>query len=326
MEKQQSRVVEIDILRVWGMVGVIGYHIAGVRWGTGIAPDSWSDWWAGGLKYGWEYWLLIMGDQAVPLFLLLSGYSLMLSDKPVSWMYFKRRLVRLLVPFWRVFWLGVAITWLAWQLAPEMMERTASRPFGWLQVWSAFVLLQNWSRTTWNSPVASWWFVPVIMQLYLLYPVLKWLLDRVKSGTYFLVLIYVQLLWNALAFGVLLKLPDWYGGWYSGMSYMLLFGVGMWLGRKRHRIGWWWGLGFWVVGLWLRFEFDRLVLLSEVGLGVGVFSMGWVVASQLLKYQFNWGIWLAKIGDRYSYWVYLVHQPVLYVGFAVAYWLGKRWF
>ncbi len=146
-----ERKLEVDALRGVAILAVVGLH----------GMSGWYDLTDGGTRLLW-----IGVNQAlrfcVPLFVAVSGYLLMEKNqgkKIEASKFWKKRIVSLLPGFW------------------------------W---WSLFSVVVIGSVSGWGSQLAeySWWqllagradyhlyFVPMLMQLYLVFPILWWLIER----------------------------------------------------------------------------------------------------------------------------------------------------
>lgn len=116
------------------------------------------------------------GFQFVDVFVLISGFCLVLSQKgkPLDIAGFlKRRVLRLLFPFWTVVWLSLPVLW-AVGLATNL---TIPNPW---QMFAAatFPLLTDFSGELLRANSHTWGFMPLILSFGLLSPLLRILLLR----------------------------------------------------------------------------------------------------------------------------------------------------
>lgn len=151
-----TRLSSVDFARVIAMVAVILIHVTS----TYINAESSVALWGINLAF----FLNQAARFCVPLFLFLSGLSLGLGRKDLPWpAFYQDRAVRILPPylFWcLVYWLrncGFDPAALAGQPADPRRVLT--------------VLLTG-------EPAAQLYFIPIILQCYLLYPLLKKWVDR----------------------------------------------------------------------------------------------------------------------------------------------------
>ena len=149
---------------------------------------------------------------AVPLFFLLSGLSLGLSGKTVKlpdfWL---RRLWKIGMPYvlWSLFYFLLERSF---QLG-LLLERKSLRELGWL------LLL--------GGAAAHLWFVPALLQLYLLYPLLRWMTDRWPGLT--LLLSFLLTLFATLVITVPLPFTGWWRPhlWRMFPVWLFYFVLGM---------------------------------------------------------------------------------------------------
>lgn len=116
------------------------------------------------------------GYQFVDVFVLISGFSLVLSlkGKPLELRSFlTKRFLRILLPFWTVAWLSYPVLWIVGHSTntyiPDEWHAFASLTFPLLFDYGGDLLLPT------NGP---WWFVPLILSFTLIFPVLWHLLQR----------------------------------------------------------------------------------------------------------------------------------------------------
>lgn len=119
---------------------------------------------------------LWFGFQFVDVFVLISGFVAVLSlkGKPLNlWQFYKRRLLRILLPFWTVAWLSYPVLWMigvaTQSYTPDLWHTFVGATFPLFFQYDAQLLLPT------SGP---WWFVPLILSLVLIFPLLWWLLQR----------------------------------------------------------------------------------------------------------------------------------------------------
>ena len=157
------------------------------------------------------------GFQFVDVFVLISGFSLVLSLKgqPLEvGKFLKRRVLRILWPFWTVAWLSYPILWAigvaTHSYIPSLWHTFAGATFPLLFDYGGELLLAT------SGP---WWFVPLILSFTLLFPFLWYLLQRWGAANLLLVSTLLTVAYRAMAiykFGghptyVILDTPtDWH--------------------------------------------------------------------------------------------------------------------
>lgn len=137
------------------------------------------------------------GYQFVDVFVLVSGFSLVLSlkGKPIEFLPFvRKRFLRILVPFWTVAWLAYPILWIFGKLTnsyiPDPWHIFAGMTFPLLFDYGGDLLLPT------NGP---WWFVPLILSFALIFPALWYMLQRWGSRNLLIASTVVTLVYRAFA-------------------------------------------------------------------------------------------------------------------------------
>lgn len=137
------------------------------------------------------------GYQFVDVFVLMSGFSLVLSlkGKPLELRNFlSRRFLRILLPFWVVAWLSYPVLWAIGKLTnsyiPAAWNVFAGMTFPMLFDYGGDLLLPT------NGP---WWFVPLILSFALVFPALWYLIQRWGSRNLLISSIVVTFVYRALA-------------------------------------------------------------------------------------------------------------------------------
>ncbi|PSB26868.1 acyltransferase family protein [Stenomitos frigidus] len=137
------------------------------------------------------------GFQFVDVFVLISGFSLVLSlkGKPlVVGSFLKRRALRILWPFWTVAWLSYPVLWAigvaTHSYIPSLWHTFAGATFPLLFDYSGELLLAT------SGP---WWFVPLILSFALIFPFLWHLLQRWGATNLVLISTLLTVAYRALA-------------------------------------------------------------------------------------------------------------------------------
>ncbi len=148
-----KRLQEFDVLRVAAALAVIAIHVT-----AGYIDKS-------SLAYLWNHVVRF----AVPLFIVISGFLLYHTDRdapvlsPLS--FYRKRLKRILWPFfiWSFIYCLFSAYLLRW-----------NNPILFLVTWGKSLL--------WGNAYYHLYFLPIILQFYLLYPLLRrWLLKKPRQ-------------------------------------------------------------------------------------------------------------------------------------------------
>ena len=137
------------------------------------------------------------GFQFVDVFVLISGFSLVLSlkGKPLEIKSFlKRRSLRILLPFWTVAWLAYPVLW-AIGKATNSYAPDAWHTFGGL----TFPLLFDYGGSVLMPTSGTWWFVPLILSFAFVFPFLWSLLQRWGARNFLIISILITVIYRAFA-------------------------------------------------------------------------------------------------------------------------------
>jgi peptidoglycan/LPS O-acetylase OafA/YrhL len=119
---------------------------------------------------------LWFGFQFLDVFVLISGFSLVLSLRGKLWetsSFLRHRLQRLLWPFWTVAWLSYPVLWLIGAVTHSY------RPDAWHSFAGATFPLTSDYRGSLLLPTSGpWWFIPLVISFTLIFPLLWKLLQR----------------------------------------------------------------------------------------------------------------------------------------------------
>lgn len=169
-----NRFVELDILKAFAIIGVIMIHVVSASL---FYFDKSSD----------HFKVSILIDQffrfSVPLFVALSGYTLAIryKDQKIDLSYFFRRRVARILP-WYFFWSAVILAYLKvthwWNEVPHF-------PF-----WKILFL---------GKADYHLYFVPMIFQLYVLFPLFLYFFKKFKGKFLLLVLLFEVIFYQVLS-------------------------------------------------------------------------------------------------------------------------------
>lgn len=174
MKTGQNYNLSADIIRIFATFFVVFSHTTDVF-------VLWTPF-KGGSAWWMVYYLNTLSRVAVPLFVILSGYLILDSKKTNNLKdFYKRRFSRMLLPF--IFWLIVYFWWTVY--------------WGKHSLTVPYVIDTLWTANIWHL-----YFLIIILELYLLAPVLvrfKNLLSSGKQTLLFWVFALFSISWAALA-------------------------------------------------------------------------------------------------------------------------------
>lgn len=264
------------------------------------------------------------GFQFIDVFVLLSGFSLVLSltDQPCSpGTFLKQRLPRILCPFWAVAWLSYPILW----AIAVATERDFPSPW---QVFAGitFPLLYQYDGDLLSATNGAWWLMSLVLAFSLLFPVCWWLLQRwgaanllllstLLTVSYRLVAVYVfgghptYVLWDSPAgwqpFALFVaKLSTFVVGMAAGHAYTKRLGPVFWNAQKALSVA----VPVYILGFLCQFSASGWVL-ADLLTPIGLTLIGMVVFRAIVN-QFRIEPLLLWLG-HYSYSYFLVHGIVV---------------
>jgi peptidoglycan/LPS O-acetylase OafA/YrhL len=319
-----KRLLWLDIAKGLAILFVAYFHFFRTYFEHGILPPAdWSGLAAGAVTILRLVWFKVsgLGFHAVGVFIILSGWTLMQSTArraesgSVAWgTWYRARFLRLYPMYW--------VAHLVYLVSPFVarLEPVDSRIVLSLLGLRFIDIQMNFMYLN-----AAWWYFSMLIQLYLIFPLLFWAARRLGPwkflliacatgffARYLLLIVYPQNgLWVLGGFAIC-RLPEF----ALGMS------LAMWHARSSERVEWFLlrGTGF-VVGLLLypaalqlyHGLYDYIFVDFATGTCLFLEIIGIAGVISLLQ-------WPAKtfgLVGIYSYGLYLIHQPYVI-------WLGLR--
>ncbi len=277
----------------------------------------------GSLSY-WAAMPMWFGFQFVDVFVLVSGFSLVLSLKGQAMRagtFVVGRCLRILLPFWTVAALAYPALWLLGTLTKSYV------PDAWhMFAGLTFPLLFDYSGRLLLSTSGPWWFVPLILSFAIAFPALWWLLERWGSRNFLILTSAVTLGYRLLGVYVFDGHPTYTiisatASWFPFLSMLAklsTFALGMVVARQfqagRGAILWSdrraMGVGILTYGLGFVGEFYRAGwIFSDALIAIGLTLLCMVVFRWLcLNYWFSR---LSIVLGSYSYTYFLLHNFVV---------------
>lgn len=186
-----------DLIRSIAIIMIVLIHSMGMI--TGAAPVGWSP-----IRVEYAF-LKTLISPGVHLFILLSGALLLGKEEPV-WVFYRKRLRRILVPF------------LLWSAVVYVLTGLTTEGFEWKRCLPDF----GWKLLT-NGIHGTYWFVYMILGLYLITPLLQ-RICRTKAGCTSLLLLSLAVYGVFSTFPALSKVSSY-------TSCLLDYVAGFWLVR-----------------------------------------------------------------------------------------------
>jgi peptidoglycan/LPS O-acetylase OafA/YrhL len=184
--QQRQRLAWLEGIRIFAALLILIYHYqllftdyAYAPQPTGLADNLGRLWAASGkLGEGWRRWASLpgwFGYQFVDVFILMSGFSLVLSLKgqPLHpWRFLQQRLLRILLPLWTVSWLAFPVLWTIGKSTETYI------PSNWsIFAGMTFPLLFEYGGNQLLPTSGPWWFIPLILSFTAVFPLL-WKLQQ----------------------------------------------------------------------------------------------------------------------------------------------------
>lgn len=339
----RPRLEHIDALRGLSALAVVFVHafevynlgLPDVGDGTGGLTDSPAHVLIRSLYEG----IFSLGGLAVPIFIMLSGYSLMIpvtrsaqSMRTPQQMrtFFVRRIRRIIPPYYAAMALSLLVIAFVpgMGIAANVYWDRALRDLGVPNLIAHLLLVHNINNDWVGAINPPFWSLPVEWQIYFLFPALVWLWRRFGL----IVLVFLAAVYS--------KIPELTGVPvlpFTGASFVLLFVIGMAgaminfapgaFERRLHSQAPWWTLAFAGTLVFCGLQFSHVVfglpvLFMGVLAGATVLALVIACTRDQIEGRETWVGRLLNHGSLtllglFSYSLYLVHMPVLAM-FAVA--------
>jgi surface polysaccharide O-acyltransferase-like enzyme len=298
----------LDTLRALAMLGVIIIHVSSplVKMAYG---KNMPFWWIGNIADSAVRY-------AVPLFLMLSGATLLIKDYKLS-EYYKRRFLRVLVPF--LFWMIAYWVYRWWTLIPKNQPHELHSVLQW-----AMNLFLN------EGISKHFWYIYMIVFIYLFVPFMGKGLRKLSSNR----ILYLLVCWIILTFAlktVPLNMYNWSGGYAAKLlGYFLYSGylvLGYYLGILMYNPTWLRRLALSVFIISILAASVGTYYLSTIAHRLDLSIYGYLSVNTIIQSAaiFLWlkdteikNKYLSKIQftiSNYSYGIYLVHIMVIGIFF-----------
>src|SRR6267143_6309666 len=319
-----KRLLWIDISKGLSILIVAYFHFFRTYFQHGVLPAAdWSSLAAGMLTILRLVWLKVsgLGFHAVGVFIILSGWTLMQSTMRraesgvVGWgVWYRARFLRLYPMYWVAHLVYLVSPFVA-RLEP-VDDRIILSLLGlrFIDIQMNFMYLN-----------AAWWYFSMLIQFYLIFPLLFWAARRFGPFTFLLMAC-------ALGFFVrylMLVVYPQHGFWVLGglavcrlPEFALGMALGMWHKQSPARVEWFLlrgagllaGLLLYPAALWL---YHNGITYVFVDFATGACCLLEIVGVAGIIWRFSSIAKVFGLVGAFSYGLYLIHQPYVI-------WLGLR--
>lgn len=339
----------LDGVRALAILMVVVYHYLQGFWGVGFLIRS--DGIVANLarlqvfngSWGWLknviVYLFAYSFSAVNVFVILSGFVLTWSalqngSAVANWLsFYYQKFKRILLPFY----ISVLVTFILLALRNWWWPALSWWPsFGWWD-WLKFLIpVFPVFDLSWLQQLnGDYWYLTLILQLYLLFPLLFWFLKKYGMVRFLLTTLLLTVAYRFLAtygygflpwsvpfldsapMGVISSTQNSYYGFSFFLPRLFEFAFGMGLAYLENRRsglleslkGWWKGLGFLSLTLlgFVLMYYRAGWIFSDLVVGIGAFGLYLNIGAFLQK---GLSGLLKKISD-YSFETYLLHHNFL---------------
>ena len=163
-----------------------------------------------------------IGGTLVHLFFIMSSYGLYISYKKGvgSWIIWaKRRFLKIVIPYWIIITTTYIIVNIFHSILPQHMEKG----YLGLSLLSYLFFFRNIYPPSWGLNYAFWFF-PVIIGLYIIFPFLIKILE--KYGSKNLLIISILITYSSITIFVIFNLPIGHqSAWF--LFYIIQFSIGI---------------------------------------------------------------------------------------------------
>jgi peptidoglycan/LPS O-acetylase OafA/YrhL len=317
-----KRLLWIDISKALAISFVVYFHfLRTVFEHYQLPPNDWSTLIAGTMSILRSAWWKIsgLGFHAVGAFIILSGWTLTQSairrsnSGDAGWgKWFLGRFVRLYPMYWVAHVVYLLSPFVA-KLEP-VDERIILSLLGlrFINIEMNFMYLN-----------AAWWYFSMLIQLYLIFPLLFWVARKFGAWIYLIAACALGFFVRYLMLGVWPQNGLWVLGGFAVCrlpEFALGMALGMWHAKSTARAEWFLlrgpallaGLILYPAALWL---YDVNYVFVDFATGTCCF-LAIVGIAGILSHSGAFAKILGLIGT-YSYGLYLIHQPYVI-------WLGLR--
>ena len=319
-----KRLLWLDISKGLAILWVVYFHFFRTYFEHGsLPPPDWNGLIASAATILRSAWLTIsgLGFHAVGVFIILSGWALMQSTAsraasgPVAWgAWYRARFLRLYPMYW--------VAHLVYLVSPFVarLEPVDSRIILSLLGLRFINITMNFMYLN-----AAWWYFSMLIQFYLIFPLLFWAAQRLGPWIFLLVACAIGFYTRYLMLVVYPQNGLWILGGFAICrlpEFALGMALGMWHSRSTGRVEWFLlrgagfitGLVLYPAALWL---YHNGVTYVFVDFATSACCFLEVVGVAGIISRFTSLAKVFGLVGAFSYGLYLIHQPYVI-------WLGLR--
>jgi peptidoglycan/LPS O-acetylase OafA/YrhL len=269
--------------------------------------------------------LSTLGGTLVQLFFLLSGYGLYLSYQKKgikSWkIWAKRRITKILLPYWII----VIATFTMAIFIPEISSHGPAYKYdgSFFGLLSYLFLFRNIYPDAWGLNV-TFWFMPVIIGLYAIFPFLTKIIE--KYGPIYLFIIAFIINYASITlfifFGLFYSTHDHQRDWF--LFYILHFASGMVLAfytthkkislfKMNPYLLFSFGIIFYVASAIVKYLFEKGGFYNDFLTALGAFLIVFSLYLIFKNFKLNSLLNIFSAFGKESYMIYLIHFPFIVV-------------
>lgn len=201
---QKARIDFIDFAKALAILGVALYHYM-----MPLNPQKWFQ------------LAITFGGTGIHLFFFLSGFGLGLSKQTSAWLFYKRRFLRVLAPYY--LFVTAVFLFNHWVSLYPM--------HGWRDYLSHIFLFKMFYESHMGSFGFHLWFMSTLVQLYLFFPLLCRILAGKQSVRWVIFFTILSVGYNLI---VILSQHASMRTWNSFfLAYLWEFALGIWMGQRR---------------------------------------------------------------------------------------------
>jgi peptidoglycan/LPS O-acetylase OafA/YrhL len=319
-----KRLVWLDIAKGLAILWVVYFHfLATYLDHRPVPPDNWNGFFESAVTASRMAWLKIsgLGLHAVGVFIILNGWALMQSTArraaagPIAWgQWYRTRLFRLYPMYWMAHLIYLISPFVARWEPVDHRILLSLLGLRFINIDMNFYYLN-----------ASWWFFSLLIQFYLIFPLLFRTAQRLGPGTFLLAACAVGFFARYLMLIVYPQNGSWILGGFAISrlpEFALGMALGMWHARSATRADWFFLRGPGLVAALLLYPaalqlYHNGFTYVFVDFATGACCLMLILGIAGFLSRLSGAAQVFALIGTYSYGIYLTHQPYVI-------WLGLR--